>query len=93
MADVPEDVQRWTAKRWVALVVSIVRRETPVAEAARKYGLTVAEIEEWQERFLAAAENALRSRPNDDGALSAKGITRGAFWVGITFLIIARLPP
>ena len=38
MADVPEDVQRWTAKRRVALVLSIVRGETSVAEAARKHG-------------------------------------------------------
>jgi len=30
MADVPEDVQRWTAKRRVALVLSIVRGETSV---------------------------------------------------------------
>jgi hypothetical protein len=28
MADVPEDVQRWTAKRRVAPVVSIVEEET-----------------------------------------------------------------
>ena len=34
MADVPEVVQRWTAKRRVALVLSIVRGETSVAEAA-----------------------------------------------------------
>jgi len=54
-----------TAKRRVALVLSIVRGETSVAEAARKHGLTIAEIEEWQERFVAAAENALRSRPKD----------------------------
>jgi hypothetical protein len=45
MADVPGDVQRWTAKRRVALVLSIVRRATSVAEAARKHGLTVAEVE------------------------------------------------
>ena len=38
MADVPEDVQRWTAKRRVALVLSIVRGETSVAEAARRLG-------------------------------------------------------
>src|SRR5262249_41068788 len=35
----------------VALVLSIVRGETSVAEAAPKHGLTVAEIEESQERF------------------------------------------
>ncbi len=68
MAEVPDDVQRWTAKRRVALVLSIVRGETSVAEAARKHGLTVAEIEDWQDRLLAAAENALRSRPKDEEA-------------------------
>src|SRR5215470_8333327 len=76
MADVPGDVQRWTAKRRVALVLSIVRGETSVAEAARKHGLTVAEIEEWQERFVAAAENALRSRPKDDEALKDEQIKK-----------------
>ena len=60
MAGVPEDLQRWTGKRRVALVLSIVRGETSVAEAARKHGLTVAEVEEWQERFVTAAENALQ---------------------------------
>ena len=76
MADVPEDVQRWTAKRRVALVLSIVRGETSVAEAARKHGLTVAEVEEWHERFVAAAENALRSRPKDEEALKDEQIKR-----------------
>ena len=33
MVDVPEDVQRWTAKRRVALVLSIIRGETSVPEA------------------------------------------------------------
>jgi hypothetical protein len=31
--------------------------------------MTVAEVESWKERFLLAAENALRSRPKDDEAL------------------------
>jgi len=61
-----EDVQRWTAKRRSALVMSILKGETSAQEAARKHGLTVAEVEEWKERFLAAAENALRSRPRDE---------------------------
>jgi hypothetical protein len=44
MADELDDsVQRWTAKRRVALFVSIFKRETSVAEAARKHGLTGAE--------------------------------------------------
>ena len=48
-ADAP---RRWTAKRRVTLVVSILKGETSVPAAARKHGLTVAEIEEWRERFL-----------------------------------------
>ena len=64
--DVPEDLQRWTAKRRVALVTSILKGEASVQEAARKHGLTVAEVEDWKEKFLFGAENALRSRPRDD---------------------------
>jgi transposase-like protein len=69
VADIPENVERWTAKRRVALVVSILKGETSVAEAARKHALTVAEVEEWRDRFLLGAENALRSRPKDEEAL------------------------
>src|SRR5660398_221462 len=67
--ELPEEVQRWTAKRRSALIVSIIRGETSVQEAARKYGLTVAEVEDRREKFLpAAAENALRTRPRDEEA-------------------------
>jgi hypothetical protein len=61
-----DPIERWTAKCLVALVVSILKGETSVAEAARTHGLTVAEVEEWREKFLLGAENALRSRPKDE---------------------------
>ncbi len=70
------NVQRWTAKRRVALVTSILRGETTSKEAARKHGLTVAEVEDWQEKFLSGAENALRSRPKDDDALKDEHIKK-----------------
>lgn len=66
--DAEDTLKRWTAKRRTALMLEIVRGDTTVAEAARKYGLTVGEIEEWRDRFLAGAENALRSRPRDEDA-------------------------
>ena len=69
-------VQRWTAKRRGALVLSILRGETSVQEAAREHGLTVAEIEHWKERFLSGAENALRTRPKDEEALNREQIDR-----------------
>ena len=69
VGDIPENVERWTAKRRVALVVSILKGETSIAEAARKHALTVAEVEDWRDRVLLGAENALRSRPKDEEAL------------------------
>lgn len=53
MADEPPDpIQGWTAKRRTALVLSILKGKTSVAEAARQHGLTVAEVEDWRDRFL-----------------------------------------
>lgn len=71
-----ETLKRWTAKRRVALVLEILRGETTTAEAARRHALTIAEIEQWKERFLGGAENALRSRPLDDEALKDQEIKR-----------------
>ncbi len=66
---IPEQIQRWTAKRRTALVLPVLKGETSAQEAARKHGMRLAEIEEWKERFLSGAENALRSRPKEDGTL------------------------
>lgn len=68
-SDAMDPIERWTAKRRVAVVVSILKGETSVVEAARTHGLTVAEVEEWREKFLLGAENALRTRPKDEDAL------------------------
>ncbi len=64
--DRKDEVQRWTAKRRAALILEILKGKTTIAEAARTQGPTVAEVERWRERFLAGAENALRSRPRDE---------------------------
>ena len=73
---IPDDLQRWTAKRRAALVLSILKGETSVAEAARKHGLKVSEVEDWKERVLLAAENSLRSRPREDEALKDEQIRK-----------------
>jgi len=72
----PEDVQRWTTKRKAALVLSILKGETTIQEAARRHGVTVAEIEDRKERFLLGAENALRARPKDEEALKDEQIKK-----------------
>ena len=40
-----------------------------MAEAARTHGLTGAEVEDWREKFLSGAENALRTRPEEEDAV------------------------
>ena len=49
---------------------------TSVAEAARTHGLTVAEVEDWREKFLSGAENALRTRPKDEDAVKDEQIKK-----------------
>jgi len=50
------------------VVLTILRGETSVREAARQHGLRVAKAENWRNKFLLGAENALRSRPRNEGA-------------------------
>jgi transposase-like protein len=74
--DSTESPQRWTAKRRASLILSILKGETSAQAAARKHGLTVAEVEEWRERYLLGAENALRARPKDEDALKDEQIKK-----------------
>ena len=76
MIEQDDSQKRWTAKRRAALVVEILRGDLSVAEAARRHGLTVAEVEAWRERFLAGAENALRSRPLGEEAQKEQELKR-----------------
>ena len=72
----PRKVERWTAKKRSALIMQIIKGETSVAEAARKHGLRVAEVEAWKDQFLLAAENALRSKPKDEDGLKDEQIKK-----------------
>ena len=54
-----DSIQRWTAKRRAALILSILKGETSVTKAARKDGLSVAEVEDWRGLFTLGAENTL----------------------------------
>ena len=71
-----DPIERWTAKRRAALVLRVLKGETSVAEAARQHGLRVAEVENWQDQYLRAAENGLRRRPKDEEALKDEQIKK-----------------
>jgi hypothetical protein len=55
----PEEVQRWTAKRRATLVISLLKGETTAAEAARRHGLKLAEVEGFAPRSKTSS-----ARPN-----------------------------
>jgi hypothetical protein len=57
-------------QRRATLILNILKGETSAQAAARKHGLTVAEVEEWRDRFLIGAENALRATPQGPRPLS-----------------------
>jgi transposase-like protein len=73
---VPQDIQRWTARRRMALVLSVLKGEISEEDGARRHGLTVAEVVDWRDRVLQAAHNALRSRPRDTDAVKDDQIRR-----------------
>ena len=57
-------------------MLSVLKGETNVAEAARTHGLKIAQVEQWKERFLSGAQNALRSRPRNEEAMKNEEIRR-----------------
>ncbi len=71
-----DEIQRWTARRRMTLVLSILKGEITEEDGARRHGLTVAEIDDWKERVLVAAHNALRSRPRDADGIKDEQIRR-----------------
>ena len=73
---IEEPIERWTAKRRAALVLRILKGETSMAEAARQHGLRMADVENWQDQYLRAAENGLRRRPKDEEALKDQQIKK-----------------
>ena len=65
MANVADDIKRWTAKRKSALVIEIIQGKTTVAEASRTYDLAPSEIEGWIDDARKSMENALKANPPD----------------------------
>ncbi len=56
----------WTAKRRAELVLAVLRDELSVAEAALQHGLTLSQVQDWCERFLRGAEDALKESSDAD---------------------------
>ena len=68
MTDQTPEIQRWTAKRKVAVVLEVLKGQTTSVDACRKYGIKQSDLEEWTERFLEAGERGLKVNPPDEFA-------------------------
>ena len=62
-----EGVQRWTAKRRAALVLSLLKGETTAADGAPR--AQNSRGRGWRERFLRGTENALRAGRKEEDSL------------------------
>ena len=60
-----DPIKRWTAKRKSAVVLDLIKGKTTAVDVARKFDLTVAEVQQWQEEFLAAGQERLRCNPRE----------------------------
>jgi transposase-like protein len=65
MSQETEDIKRWTARRKAAAVMEILKGKTSAAELARSHDLTLAEVEQWMDDFVAMGTEALRAHPRD----------------------------
>ena len=67
----PSVVRRWSAKRRMELVLQLVRGES-LDSVSRKSGASLHQLSEWRDKFLAGAETALKTRPEEFGDDSEK---------------------
>src|SRR5215213_568533 len=65
MSQETDDIKRWTARRKAAAVMDILKGKTSATELARSHDLTLAEVEQWMDDFVAMGTEALRAHPRD----------------------------
>ena len=55
-----------------AVVVELIKGTKTADEVARRHDLTVAEIEQWRDEFLAAGEQRMRSNPKTPSSVGGR---------------------
>src|SRR5215831_13694956 len=67
-------VQRWSAKRKVELLLSLVKGERKLVDVCREHDLKQSEVESWMETFLKTGERGLKANSEDEVALREQEI-------------------
>jgi len=60
------EIQRWTAKRKVELLLHLLRGEKKLVDACREHDLKQSDVEGWMETFLKAGERGLKVNAEDE---------------------------
>jgi transposase-like protein len=67
-------IQRWSAKRKVELLLSLIKGEKKLVDVCREYDLKQSEVESWMETFMRAGERGLKVNAEDEAALREKEV-------------------
>jgi len=63
-----KDVQRWTARRTVELLLQVIKGEAKLVDVCREHDRKQSEVEGWMETVLRAGERGLKGRAEDEQA-------------------------
>jgi transposase-like protein len=59
-------IQRWSARRKVELLLSLIKGERKLVDVCREHDLKQSEVEAWMETFLKAGERGLKAKSVDE---------------------------
>jgi transposase-like protein len=67
-------IQRWSAKRKVELLLSLIKGERKLVDVCREHDLKQSEVEAWMDAFMKGGERGLKSKSDDEAATHEKDL-------------------
>ena len=77
-------IQRWSAKRKVELLLSLIKGERKLVDVCREHDLKQSEVEAWMETFMKAGERGLKAKSDDESAVHEKEV-KELLWCPLGF--------
>ena len=69
-------IQRWSAKRKVELLLSLIKGEKKLVDVCREYDLKQSDVEGWMDSFLKAGERGLKAGGGDESDAREQELTQ-----------------
>jgi len=67
-------IQRWSAKRKVELLLSLIKGEKKLVDVCREHDLKQSEVESWMEAFMKGGERGLKAKTEDEAVVHEKEV-------------------